>query len=157
MILTSLATPNPSEPVPSAGKPTEPQPTYSALVRTLILATARTLDVPPSLVYETEKLVAQQLYFILQRAQDDPSAAKELSKAGQTAVSDTKGKNSTWKLAATGLGFVLGGVAIGLTGGLAAPLVAGVLASVGIAGILTLVIPPHHVMLVAKHPCAVPR
>ena len=100
---------------------------YSALSRTLVYRTAALLRIPAQAVLPAEQAVAADLYALLQQ-----QSGSSLSSAGKSAVADAKSSSTAWKWAATGAGAILGGVAIGLTGGLAAPLIVG--ASGGLVG-----------------------
>lgn len=103
---------------------------YTSLDRSLSVLTLKALGAPApeSSIAGAEKSIAQSLYFALQQSeQPDPDSsstnatwADEAEK--QRLAKQSRGKALKW--AATGLGFVAGGVAIGLTGGLAAPAIA---------------------------------
>lgn len=118
-----------------AAKPPANAGIYTPLARYLVFALSRILNIPNSSVYAAEKAMAQQLYFVLEEAkkaqaeQGGESAAsvadREKMKAASAGAIAERGKqNSTWKWAATGAGFLAGGVALAVTGGLAAPLIA---------------------------------
>lgn len=97
---------------------------YTALERSLTMSAVGVLvgDGAEKAVEDAEKAIAQQLYFEMQQKEKE-SGGKEGSSKGEwdeaTKAYKEKGKssNSAMKWAATGAGFVLGGVAIGLTGG----------------------------------------
>lgn len=101
---------------------------YTSLERSLSVLTLKSLgwQQAEAAIAGAEKSIAQSLYFALQQSeQADPTAtnsawAEEAEK--QRAAKQQRGKALKW--AATGIGFVAGGVAIGLTGGLAAPAIA---------------------------------
>ncbi|GAA6030951.1 hypothetical protein JCM8097_008953 [Rhodosporidiobolus ruineniae] len=125
----------------SSSDSSQPPPlNYTALSRSLVVCTAEVLGIPPQTVSDVERSIAQFLYFELQQSDEaTQSAAVSASEAGaggkgewDEAAKEYKDKaarkGSALKWAATGAGFVLGGVAIGLTGGLAAPALAPVLA-----------------------------
>lgn len=106
---------------------------YSALSRSLIVTTCRQVGIQLSIIEQAEKAIAQYLYFQLQSIESEQEGKVQNSKGEWEAVSDEakeraskKGKAMKW--AATGAGFVLGGALIGLTGGLAAPALAPLLA-----------------------------
>lgn len=111
---------------------------YTALARYLVFAISQVLNIPSSTVYDAEKAMAQQLYFVFEETKKaevdhDPSSGEAIANragsesmkaASQGAIAEREKKNSTWKWAATGAGFIAGGVLLGVTGGLAAPLLA---------------------------------
>lgn len=97
-----------------AGKPTDSA--YTALSRSLVFETARLLRLETKEVYAAEHAVAQQLYALLEKS----DSSQTLSSASSKSVDSARKGNSALKWAATGAGFVLGGVAIGLSAGLAA-------------------------------------
>lgn len=112
---------------------------YTALARYLVFAFAQILNIPSSTVYDAEKAMAQQLYFVFEETKkaeaeqqhgDSGSSvatradSSQMKLASQGAIAEREKKNSTWKWAATGAGFLAGGVILGVTGGLAAPLLA---------------------------------
>lgn len=90
--------------------------TYNSLSRTLLKQVSTSLSVPPSLFLEVETQVAGQLQEAarLQHEQSEEDKAKAAS-------------SSRWKI---GLASVAGAALVGITGGLAAPLVAAGLGSV---------------------------
>lgn len=100
--------------------------TYTALDRSLSVRTLASLGVdhPDAVLAGGEKSIAQSLYFALQQSEQaagkdgKPSAWAEEAEKQRA---EKAGRGTALKWAATGAGFVLGGVAIGLTGGLAAP------------------------------------
>ncbi|BGP34922.1 hypothetical protein JCM10296v2_006746 [Rhodotorula toruloides] len=107
---------------------------YTALSRSLVICTADIIGIPAQTVQDVEHTIAQFLYFQLQAANEEDKKAGEKKgdvgwdEAAKEYREKAARKNSTLKWAATGAGFILGGVAIGLTGGLAAPALAPVLA-----------------------------
>ncbi|KAK4052644.1 hypothetical protein OIO90_004272 [Microbotryomycetes sp. JL221] len=111
---------------------------YTALSRSLVVMTCQELGLSSTAVIEAEKSLAQHLYFEMQSKENEGTPSKQVNnkwdQATQQYKKDTAKRTNTLKWAATGAGFVLGGVAIGLTGGLAAPAIAPLLAgSLGIA------------------------
>ncbi|GAA5915713.1 hypothetical protein JCM6882_004122 [Rhodosporidiobolus microsporus] len=115
----------------AAGQP--PPLNYTALSRSLVVCAAEILGIPEQTVDDVERTIAQFLYFQLQQSDEKTKqAAEEGGKVWDEAAQEYRDKaarkGSMLKYAATGAGFVLGGVAIGLTGGLAAPALAPVLA-----------------------------
>ncbi|OAV89324.1 hypothetical protein PTTG_07422 [Puccinia triticina 1-1 BBBD Race 1] len=120
---------------------------YSALDRQLIFQVAQGLGIEPTIVYGAEKLVAQELFFILQHTEqvskegvmdgeDDGEASttpeSKLTKTSKAAIRAAAGKKKWLRYLGAGAGVIVGGVAIGLTGGLAAPVLAPFL--VGLSG-----------------------
>lgn len=134
---------------PSNSKDATPPPlSYTALSRSLVVSAASVLGISSQVVLDVEHAIAQFLYFQLQ--QQDPKAieaattrkpgegGKDWDKAAQEYKEKAAKKGTAMKWAATGAGFVLGGVAIGLTGGalpssVACPHCAYALSSVGLA------------------------
>uniref|UniRef100_A0A0K3CLF1 BY PROTMAP: gi/814541766/emb/CEQ40992.1/ SPOSA6832_02659 [Sporidiobolus salmonicolor] n=1 Tax=Rhodotorula toruloides TaxID=5286 RepID=A0A0K3CLF1_RHOTO len=96
---------------------------YTALSRSLVICTADILGIPSQTVQDVEHTIAQFLYFQLQAANEEDKKAGEKKgdvewdEAAKEYREKAARKNSTLKWAATGAGFILGGVAIGLTGG----------------------------------------
>lgn len=117
-------------------KPPENAGVYTSLSRYLVFAFAQVLNIPSTTVYDAEKAMAQQLYFVFEetkKAEEQAGSGGDLASradndrmrvASQGAIAEREKKNSTWKWAATGAGFLAGGVILGVTGGLAAPLLA---------------------------------
>lgn len=101
---------------------------YTALDRSLSVLTLKSLGATEaeSAIAGAEKSIAQSLYFALQQSEQADSTASNAAwgeeAEKQRAAKQARGKALKW--AATGIGFVAGGVAIGLTGGLAAPALA---------------------------------
>ena len=119
-----------TKPPPNAG-------VYTPLARYLVFAMAQILNIPTATVYSAEKAMAQQLYFVLSETKKAEEAQEggaggaastadreRMKAASEGAIAEREKKNSTWKWAATGAGFLAGGVLLGVTGGLAAPLIA---------------------------------
>lgn len=93
---------------------------YTALERSLTMRAVGVLGIDEGVVESAEKAIAQFLYFKMKEKEKDGrrvSSKGEWDEATQAYKEENKNKNSTLKWAATGAGFVLGGVAIGLTGG----------------------------------------
>lgn len=113
---------------------------YSALGRQLIFLVAESLGIDPTTVYGAEKLVAQELFFLMQQetemaSKENHDSSKEdaqLVNSSQSALDAAAVKKKWLRYLGAGAGVVVGGVAIGLTGGLAAPILAPFL--VGISG-----------------------
>ncbi|GAA6025164.1 hypothetical protein JCM11491_000714, partial [Sporobolomyces phaffii] len=114
------------------GKDVPPPLNYTSLSRSLVICAAEILAIPEKTVLDVERAIAQFLYFQLQAQGGEDKAAEgnamEWDEAAQEYRQKQAKKGNALKWAATGAGFVLGGVAIGLTGGLAAPALAPVLA-----------------------------
>lgn len=142
----SLFSSGPSSSTPSSSSPNAPPPdtgtsppsstappplNYTALSRSLLVRTFAFLSIPESLLTDVEHTIAQFLFFQLQErnqgsSSDSTAARQETDKARDRVGWDTAAreyreraakKGNALKWAATGAGFVLGGVAIGLTGG----------------------------------------
>ncbi|KAA1097653.1 hypothetical protein PGT21_016206 [Puccinia graminis f. sp. tritici] len=133
----------------SSSKPTTNENlNYSALDRQLVFQAAEALGIEPTIVYGAEKLVAQELFFILQQqsqaaskhqgdgevedAQAETTPESKLTKSSKAAILAAAGKKKWLRYLGAGAGVIVGGVAIGLTGGLAAPVLAPFL--VGLSG-----------------------
>ncbi|KAJ1301256.1 hypothetical protein OPQ81_003664 [Rhizoctonia solani] len=88
---------------------------YTAVSRAFLSRTLELLSIPVIVLLEVERTLGQDLFEELKEAE-----MKEKSEAARKEQEDGwGGKWGRW--AATGGGIILGGVAIGLTGGLAAP------------------------------------
>ncbi|GAA6046661.1 hypothetical protein JCM3770_003102 [Rhodotorula araucariae] len=126
------------------GHEAQPPPlNYTALSRSLVVSTAQVLGISAQVVADVERTIAQFLYFQLQQQSEADQKKAVEGRGGDTMTGWDEAakeyrekaakKGNTLKWAATGAGFVLGGVAIGLTGGLAAPAIAAGLGTFGIA------------------------
>ena len=130
------ASPSSNPPAPDNTATSPPSPTttpplnYTALSRSLLVRTLTFLSIPESLLTDVEHTIAQFLFFQLQErnqnSSDSTAARQETDKARDRVGWDSAAKEyreraakkgNALKWAATGAGFVLGGVAIGLTGG----------------------------------------
>lgn len=130
------ASPSSNPPAPDNTATSPPPPTttpplnYTALSRSLLVRTLTFLSIPESLLTDVEHTIAQFLFFQLQErnqtSSDSTAARQETDKARDRVGWDSAAKEyreraakkgNALKWAATGAGFVLGGVAIGLTGG----------------------------------------
>ncbi|GAA5914718.1 hypothetical protein JCM5296_001960 [Sporobolomyces johnsonii] len=119
-----------------AVKDVPPPLDYTALSRSLVVGAAEVLGISERVVADAERAIAQFLFFQLQaQEQEQERQGKkgvgdkmEWDEAAQEYRQKQAKKGNTLKWAATGAGFILGGVAIGLTGGLAAPALVPVLA-----------------------------
>ncbi|KAJ1651937.1 hypothetical protein IWQ61_007612 [Dispira simplex] len=105
---------------------------YDARSRAVVFQVASTLGVTDQgTVLDLEKLIAQAVYFTLEFT--DPLVATEApipsqgvanwQARAQQAVANDNAKNRFWRYVATGTATALGAAAIGLTAGLATPLV----------------------------------
>lgn len=110
---------------------TVPTLSYTPPARQFIYTTLTALHIPPTPSLPlTEKSLAASLYTTLQQVRAaDVDAAREKQAEGWG--------GSTGRWIATGVGAVVGGVAIGLTGGLAAPAIAALVPSFMTFGLLT--------------------
>lgn len=106
---------------------------YTALARSLNHRTMHMLGLPNSLLPEAEANLSATLFSALKAAQHSDSDDKV--EATRAAHSQGWGGMIGRNLA-TGAGIIAGGVLIGVTGGLAAPAIAAVLAPLGIGGLL---------------------
>lgn len=101
----------------NAKSATPPPPLYyTASERAFLSRTLEFLDIPYAHLLNAEDHVAQGIYHELKSAELDSKKAEAARKSKE------EGWGGYWgRIAATGVGIVLGGVAIGITGGLAAP------------------------------------
>lgn len=94
---------------------------YTALSRSLVVCTAEILGIPEKTVLDVERAIAQFLYFQLQAQGGEDKVKEAGSIEWDEAAHDYRAKQakkgSALKWAATGAGFIAGGLAIGLTGG----------------------------------------
>lgn len=109
---------------------------YSALVRNLILLTLKSLNIEAVTLESVEKSLAQTLHFQLQQLSSSSSSTSSLpstiSSTSSTSHPPTSSSSKTFKYLTTGAGVLLGGVALGITGGLAAPALIPLLGGLGI-------------------------
>lgn len=120
---------------------------YTALSRALVVSTADVLGISSTVVADVERAISQALFFQFQqqseadqRKVDAPArpsgggggGGRRWDDAAREYRDRAAKKGNALKWAATGAGVVLGGVAIGLTGGLAAPAIAAGLGTFGI-------------------------
>lgn len=112
LVLVSLGLAIPADAPP-------PELNYSALSRALVVRAAATLGIQLGVVESAEKAISQFLYFQLKAVEDQEGAngKGDWDEAASAGRKEASGKRKALKWAATGAGFVLGGVAIGLTGG----------------------------------------
>ncbi|PWN36729.1 DUF726-domain-containing protein, partial [Meira miltonrushii] len=118
---------------------------YDARARAIIFVAVTAMDVKGARVYQAEKVLAQSIYFIMTEGRnvaksegkgdplEDTKRNTWMNNATHEAVEKEKAKIDWTKWAAMGAGAAVGGALIGVTGGLAAPLIAPAL--VGLTGI----------------------
>lgn len=130
--------------------PTKPNEAchYDARARAIIFVAVTAMDVTGKDVWMAEKVLAQTIYFILsegrseatKQGKEDPLQSQDtdstrqswMNTASQGAVAREKNRGTWGRYLATGAGVAVGGAIIGLTGGLAAPIVAPAL--IGLTG-----------------------
>ncbi|KPV71554.1 uncharacterized protein RHOBADRAFT_56590 [Rhodotorula graminis WP1] len=146
---SSSSSSSPSAKSSAPREPSKPPPlNYTALSRALVVSTADVLGISSHVVADVERAISQTLFFQFQqqsdadqRKVDDPTGSSGGVGGGGRGWDDAAReyrdkaakKGNALKWAATGAGVVLGGVAIGLTGGLAAPAIAAGLGTFGIS------------------------
>ncbi|CAG8466754.1 5636_t:CDS:2 [Funneliformis caledonium] len=118
---------------------------YDSRARAILFKLALNLDISSHTVKSLEKSFAQNLYFLQQQqleaekndSQEDHEMQGLRNSASESLNKHEKRKKA-WRWMATGVGVVVGATAIGLTGGIAAPLVAaGISAITGASIIVT--------------------
>lgn len=90
---------------------------YSALDRALVVRTSAHLGVDIQTVEGAEKSIAQMLFFLSGEGGEAARSINEWDETAQARREAQSNKNKALKWAGVAGGFVLGGVAIGLTGG----------------------------------------
>lgn len=121
----------------TAQKDTESVPTlsYTAPARALIFTTLQLLSIPTApYLSDTELELSRSLFSTLQEV--TAQAAKEETEAARQKAQEGWG-GKTGRMLATGAGIVVGGVALGVTGGLAAPAMIALIPSALSFGLLT--------------------
>ncbi|CAG8454167.1 3167_t:CDS:2 [Scutellospora calospora] len=128
-----------SDSIVLVNKPVE----YDARSRAILFKHAKYLDVPTSTVKSLEKALAQQLYFLQQQqiesennSENSDQKVQVFNNSASTSLISRDKMKKKWQWMATGVGVVVGATAIGLTGGLAAPLVAAGIGAITGAGIV---------------------
>lgn len=118
---------------------------YDARARAIIFVAVTAMDVKGARINQAEKVIAQSIYFIMTEGRnvakkegkgdplEDTKRNTWMNNATHEAVEKEKAKINWTKWAAMGAGAAVGGALIGVTGGLAAPLIAPAL--VGLTGI----------------------
>ncbi|CAG8711517.1 4677_t:CDS:2, partial [Acaulospora morrowiae] len=116
---------------------------YDSRARTILFKCSKYLDVSESVVQALEKGLAQHLYFMQQqkikeelKSNEVDASIQELHDSASTSLINQEKKKKKWRWMATGVGVVVGATAIGLTGGLAAPLVAAGIGAITGAGVI---------------------
>lgn len=115
-------------------KKEDAQLSYTPLSRSFVYSTIQNLGLSPgTLVPIAEKELSATLFSALKAASENEAQSKveQSRKAHSQGWGGTLGRHL-----ATGAGVIAGGVLIGVTGGLAAPAIAALLAPLGIGGIL---------------------
>ncbi|KAK9762927.1 hypothetical protein K7432_010842 [Basidiobolus ranarum] len=108
---------------------------YDARSRAALFEVAKLLYIPVEYVHFTESIVSEELYMTKLLGQQAVNTMDETTKANIEAHSKRKKK---WRWVATGVSAVVGATAIGLTGGLAAPLVAAGFGALGLGSVAML-------------------
>ncbi|KAI8143789.1 hypothetical protein BJV82DRAFT_514289 [Fennellomyces sp. T-0311] len=106
---------------------------YDARARRFLFEVAHLARLNPTDVTAVERSVAQQMYFALQEntGEKDPhlyDRAALMDQSAQKKIEETNKQKKTFRWLATGAGVLGGGALIAITGGLAAPLLAPLLA-----------------------------
>ncbi|KAJ1973402.1 hypothetical protein H4R35_004140 [Dimargaris xerosporica] len=113
---------------------------YDARARAVFILVGRALEAPDQDILDIERLVAQSLYVSMEEAKsldqkEQVKAAGSLNSGLAPALANQNTQNRVWKYVATGTAAALGATAIGLTAGLAAPLVVAGLSALSITGL----------------------
>ncbi|CAG8612389.1 11408_t:CDS:2 [Cetraspora pellucida] len=116
---------------------------YDARSRAVLFKHAQYLNVPITDVKSLERDLAQKLYFLQEQpietgkiSDDGDQNIQGFNDSASTSLISRDKKKKKWHWLATGVGVVVGATAIGLTGGLAAPLVAAGIGAITGAGII---------------------
>ncbi|GES85835.1 DUF726-domain-containing protein [Rhizophagus clarus] len=116
---------------------------YDSRSRAILFKLASHLKISPSIIKSTEKALAQHLYFSRKQIEGGENDSQdheiqELHTSANESLNEREKRKKKWRWLATGAGVIAGATAIGLTGGLAAPLVAaGISAITGASIIVT--------------------
>ncbi|CAG8501350.1 816_t:CDS:2 [Diversispora eburnea] len=123
---------------------------YDSRARAILFEIAKSIDVPVNVITGLEKVIAQHIYFFQHQGQGQhestnnnndineiDSNIKELHNSANASLTVHEKEKKKWHWMATGVGVVVGATAIGLTGGLAAPLVAAGIGAITGVGIVT--------------------
>ncbi|RIA97307.1 hypothetical protein C1645_752563 [Glomus cerebriforme] len=127
----------------SSSPPTIMPAEYDSRARAILFKLAFYINISPSNIRSTEKVLAQYLYFMRQQqleaekngSQDDHEI-QGLHTSANESLNEREKRKKKWRWMATGVGVVVGATAIGLTGGLAAPFVAGGIGAITGASII---------------------
>lgn len=111
-----------------------PTLSYTPIARALIHRTLSLLSIPTNYLLIIEKELSESLFSTLQKVSEAQNQ-DELAKAREKQAEGWGGKTGRWL--ATGAGVIAGGVAIGITGGLAAPAIAALIPGFMTFGLLT--------------------
>ncbi|CED83011.1 Uncharacterized conserved protein [Phaffia rhodozyma] len=108
---------------------------YTSISRAAIYRTADVLNIPSTGIIPEETVVAAELFKMLQaissdKAQSELEEHQRVEKARKEREEGWGGKWGRW--AATGAGVVIGSVALGITGGVAAPAILALLPTIGL-------------------------
>jgi hypothetical protein len=109
-----------SEKAEKAGQDDTSPLNYTSSARTLLVRTCGHIGISPETVEHAERSISQTLFFQLQKTEEKKNSEGKTIWDAEASAAREKEDSSTKKAikwAATGAGFVLGGVAIGLTGG----------------------------------------
>jgi hypothetical protein len=122
---------------------------YDARSRAVLYYLAEQLQLPKERMGHLERWIAQQLYFARESAEakanssqdedttEDEASSSKLSNMAQTLKKAVKNRNKQSKMlrwTVTGTSVIIGAAALGLTGGLAVPMLAVGMSALGIAG-----------------------
>ncbi|RKP22865.1 hypothetical protein SYNPS1DRAFT_19455 [Syncephalis pseudoplumigaleata] len=119
------------------GKDTLEPGEYDARSRAVIYYLAEQMQLSGERVGQLERWIAQQLYFARESAEASAADSHEESAAEDEEAKAVKKRNKQSRLlrwTATGTSVIIGAAALGLTGGLAAPMLAVGMGALGIAG-----------------------
>ncbi|KAI7898976.1 uncharacterized protein BX663DRAFT_545973 [Cokeromyces recurvatus] len=107
---------------------------YDARARAFLIELEHALELYPGDLSSVEKSIAQQMYYHLleqqQQQQQSNNVQQSMDNEAQKAIEATNRRQQAFRWIATGAGVIGGGAVIALTGGLAAPLLAPLLAGV---------------------------
>lgn len=138
---------------------------YDSRARSIIFVAITSMNVQGLDIWNAEKVIAQTIYFILaegrtqatKQGKGDPLESQEaqsstrhgwMNTASQGAVAREKSRGNWARYLATGAGVAIGGTIIGLSGGLAAPIIAPAL--IGLTGGFTFLATSGGVILIAS-------
>lgn len=126
----------PEEPESAKGSEAATTLSYTPAARQLVYATLRLLSIPPTPeLQQVEADLASSLFATLQQVTSAQAQAEAVERSRAAAADGWGGKTGRWL--ATGAGVIAGGIAIGVTGGLAAPAIAALIPGFVSFGLLT--------------------